>query len=82
MPYADYILLRDAEKSRVIQNIGGIGNLTLLPAGCDLDEVIAFDTGPGNMVIDAVVSIITGGELEFDEDGKMAASGNVVRGLA
>lgn len=81
VPYADYILLRDTEKSRVIQNIGGIGNLTLLPAGCSLDEVIAFDTGPGNMVIDAVVSIVTGGELEFDEDGKIAASGNVVRGL-
>jgi anhydro-N-acetylmuramic acid kinase len=79
--YADYILLRDAEKSRVIQNIGGIGNLTFLPGGCSLDEVIAFDTGPGNMVIDAVVSIITGGRLEFDEDGKIAASGNVVRGL-
>ncbi len=81
VPYADYILLRDAEKSRVIQNIGGIGNLTLLPAGCSLDEVIAFDTGPGNMVIDAVVSIITCGELEFDESGKIAASGNVVPDL-
>ena len=81
VPYADYILLRDAEKSRVIQNIGGIGNLTLLPAGCSLDEVIAFDTGPGNMVIDAVVSIVTDGEMGFDEDGKIAASGNVEQGL-
>jgi len=77
VPYADYVLFRDARRTRIIQNIGGIANLTALPAGCGLADVFAFDTGPGNMVIDGVVSILTGGRQAFDEDGRMAASGRV-----
>ncbi|MEW6229036.1 MAG: anhydro-N-acetylmuramic acid kinase [Bacillota bacterium] len=77
VPYADWVLFRDPHKTRVVQNIGGIANLTALPAGCGIDDVFAFDTGPGNMVIDGVVSILTGGALSFDEDGKMASSGKV-----
>lgn len=81
VPYADWVLFRDAHKTRVVQNIGGIANLTALPAGCGIDDIVAFDTGPGNMVIDGVVSILTGGALSFDEDGKMASSGKVREGL-
>jgi anhydro-N-acetylmuramic acid kinase len=54
--YADYALFRHPEKTRAIQNIGGIANVTLIPAGGGIDEVIAFDTGPGNMIIDALVT--------------------------
>lgn len=52
VPYADFILFRDKEKGRALQNIGGIANVTFLPGNCSMNEVIAFDTGPGNMVID------------------------------
>ncbi len=77
VPYADYILFRDARRTRIIQNIGGIANLTALPAGCTLADVFAFDTGPGNMVIDGVVSVATCGRSAFDEDGRLAAAGRV-----
>jgi len=76
-PYADYALFRHRTKARAIQNIGGIANVTLLPAGAGLDDVVAFDTGPGNMVIDALVSAATRGERTFDENGEMAARGRV-----
>lgn len=75
--YIDVILFSSDTKSRAIQNIGGIGNCTLLPTNPELDQVRAFDTGPGNMVIDAVVEIITGGEKTYDVDGELAASGEV-----
>src|SRR5204862_6327005 len=52
VPYADYVLFRHATKNRVLLNIGGIANLTYIPAGAALDQVIAFDTGPGNCVSD------------------------------
>ena len=60
-----------------LQNIGGIGNISFLPAGCTLDGVLAFDTGPGNMVIDAVVSRMTGGRLSYDDGGRLAAEGRI-----
>ena len=75
--FIDYILFRDPDTSRAIQNIGGIGNVTFLPAGVKEDEIISFDTGPGNMVIDAIVSAVTGGAQHYDEDGRIAASGQV-----
>lgn len=81
VPYADWVLFRDPHKTRVLQNIGGIANFTALPAGCGIDDIVAFDTGPGNMVIDGVVSMLTDGALSFDEDGKMASSGKVREGL-
>lgn len=76
--YADWVLLRDAGKGRCIQNIGGIGNVTYLPPSAELEDVIAFDTGPGNMVIDALTDVATGGKQKFDRDGKIAARGKVV----
>jgi len=76
-PYADWALFRHPERSRAVQNIGGIANVTYLPAGGGLAEVIAFDTGPGNMVVDGVVEHITGGKMAFDRDGELAARGRV-----
>ncbi|MFB3883440.1 MAG: anhydro-N-acetylmuramic acid kinase [Armatimonadota bacterium] len=81
VPYADYALFRSATKTRAIQNIGGIANVTLLPAGGGVDDIIAFDTGPGNMVIDALITAFTGGEKTYDEDGALSALGRVDESL-
>ncbi len=78
VPYTEFLLYRSETEDVALQNIGGIGNVTLLPAGCALDEVTAFDTGPGNMVMDALVSKLTGGKLPYDDGGKLAASGKVI----
>jgi anhydro-N-acetylmuramic acid kinase len=77
VPFADYALFRHPEKTRAIQNIGGIANVTLLPAGGGLSDVIAFDTGPGNMIMDALVTAFTHGEKTFDADGALSALGRV-----
>jgi len=77
VPYSDFILFRHPSKSRAIQNIGGIGNVTFLPARCSIDEILAFDTGPGNMVIDGLISLLTRGKHAFDPDGRFAAKGAV-----
>ena len=76
VPYLDYLLYRDARFGRIVQNIGGIANLSAIPAGASADKVIAFDTGPGNMVIDAVMERLF--HKAFDRDGKVAASGRVL----
>jgi anhydro-N-acetylmuramic acid kinase len=75
--YVDYLLLRDAREDRAALNIGGIANLTVLPAGCGFDEVRAFDIGPGNMLIDQAVSYFSGGGTRYDDRGAIAASGGV-----
>lgn len=77
VPYVDYLLYRHPSKGRIALNIGGIANLTAIPAAKSSDAVFAFDTGPGNMVIDALVSQFSVGALTFDRDGRMAASGRV-----
>jgi anhydro-N-acetylmuramic acid kinase len=77
VPYADWALFTDQTKPRIVQNIGGIGNLTFLPPRAELDGVIAFDTGPGNMVMDALVTALTQGRQTFDRDGRWAARGRV-----
>jgi anhydro-N-acetylmuramic acid kinase len=76
VPYLDYILYRDPSIGRIAQNIGGIANLTAIPAGASLDQVIAFDTGPGNMVMDALSEQLF--SKPFDRGGKVAASGRVL----
>lgn len=73
VPYADWITLRHPTRDRVILNIGGIANATILPAGCELEPVRAWDTGPGNMVIDALAQQFFG--VPFDENGELAARG-------
>lgn len=79
--YVDFVMFRSEERNVAVQNIGGIANVTYLPAGCEIDDVVAFDTGPGNMVIDGVVRRLTGGRLDYDVDGEMARRGRVHRGL-
>jgi anhydro-N-acetylmuramic acid kinase len=76
VPYLDYLLFRDASAVRIVQNIGGIANLTSIPARAAASAVVAFDTGPGNMVIDAVTEKLFG--QPFDRGGKIAASGKVL----
>ncbi len=77
VPFADYFLFRDKHRNRAVQNIGGIANVTSLPAGCRPGDIIAFDTGPGNMIIDGIVSIISKGKQKFDRGGKIAARGTI-----
>src|ERR1700674_4501122 len=79
VPFLDYFLYRDQHVARIAQNIGGIANLTAIPAGASLHQVLAFDTGPGNMVIDAVMEELFG--KRYDRDGKVAASGRVLNGV-
>lgn len=74
-PQAHYLLFRNQPGTRIIQNIGGIANTTLISEGMRLEEVVAFDTGPGNMVLDAVVAELTEGEQRYDADGRWAARG-------
>ena len=76
-PYPHYLLFRHPERCRVIVNLGGISNITMLPPGASLAEVVAFDAGPGNVLIDGVVRRISEGALEYDVDGAWAASGKV-----
>ena len=81
VPYTEFLLYRSKTEHTALQNIGGIGNITLLPAGCALSDVTAFDTGPGNMLIDAAIARITNGEKRYDANGAMAASGRVSEAL-
>ena len=79
VPYLDYWLFRHARRGRVALNIGGIANITAIPQGARPDEVLAFDTGPGNMVMDALTTELTRGRQHFDRDGSIAARGKVDR---
>jgi anhydro-N-acetylmuramic acid kinase len=74
VPFLDYLLFADPHENRAIQNLGGIGNVTYLPAGGSLEQVIAFDTGPANAMIDAAAEMTSGGKLKFDEGGRYAAA--------
>jgi anhydro-N-acetylmuramic acid kinase len=77
VPYFDYLTYRHAKRGRVVLNIGGIANLTAIPAGGAPADVIAFDTGPGNMLIDALAAHFSGGRRSFDAGGEIAASGAI-----
>ena len=77
VPFADYLLFRHKRYHRALQNIGGISNVTFIPAGGRLDDILAFDCGPGNMIIDAIVSIITQGRSNFDRNGAMSERGRI-----
>ena len=81
VPFVDYRLFRHATKGRVALNIGGIANFTAIPAGGTPEQVIAFDTGPGNMVMDGLVWDLTDGKQRFDRNGAIAARAEIHRPL-
>lgn len=76
VPYSELILYRDQNKNRLLQKIGGIGNVTVIPSRVSKQEVIAFDTGPGNMVIDEVCQRLF--QYSFDKNGEIARQGSVI----
>jgi anhydro-N-acetylmuramic acid kinase len=75
VPYFDYVFYSDPHIGRIAQNVGGIANLTAIPAGASEKQIRAFDTGPGNMVIDALTEKFF--HIPYDRDGQLAAAGNV-----
>ena len=79
--YPDFLLFHHPTQTIGLLNIGGISNLTVLPAGKNIEAVHASDTGPGNMVLDACVEKITNGAKQFDENGELAHQGNVCPNL-
>ena len=81
VPFVDFLLYRHPRIGRVALNIGGIANVTVIPAGAKLEDVFAFDTGPGNMVIDALVRHFTRGRKGFDRNAEMAMKGKLLPGL-
>jgi anhydro-N-acetylmuramic acid kinase len=81
VPYVDYLLFRHPRRMRIALNIGGIANITVIPAGGAPENVVAFDTGPGNMVIDALASEFSNGKLNYDRGGKIAGQGEIDEAL-
>ena len=81
VPFVDYLLYRDAKRGRVALNIGGIANVTVIPAGARPQDVFAFDTGPGNMIVDALVESFTRGRQRYDRDARMALAGKMIPAL-
>ena len=81
VPFVDYLLYRDTRIGRVALNIGGIANLTMIPAGARPGQLVAFDIGPGNMVIDAIVEIATRGRAHYDRDARLAIRGKLIPAL-
>jgi anhydro-N-acetylmuramic acid kinase len=75
VPYFDWLVFRSRTKNRLLLNIGGIANITVLPAKCKVEDVVAFDTGPGNMVVDALMQRLYG--KPFDRNGATASRGMV-----
>lgn len=75
VPYSEYILYRHHERTRLLQNIGGIGNVTIIPPNASLNDLVAFDTGPGNMVINELAQHFY--KEPYDKDGKHAQEGKV-----
>ena len=78
IPFVDYLLYRDTLRGRVALNIGGIANITVIPAAARPRDVFAFDCGPGNMIVDALVERMTHGKAEFDKDSRIALTGRTL----
>ncbi|HTR48288.1 MAG TPA: anhydro-N-acetylmuramic acid kinase [Verrucomicrobiae bacterium] len=78
IPFVDYLLYRDDLRGRVALNIGGIANVTVIPAAARPDDVFAFDTGPGNMIVDGLMERITRGKSACDLDAHFALSGRTI----
>jgi anhydro-N-acetylmuramic acid kinase len=81
VPFLDYRVFRHARRGRIALNLGGIGNITVIPPGAQSHQVLAFDTGPANMVVDALVSRLSGGKQSCDRGGAIAAKAPIDRDL-
>ncbi len=81
VPYADYLLYRHKKFGRVSLNLGGIANITVIPAAARPEQILGFDTGPANMLIDALVSHFSRGRQRFDENARLASRGRSLPGL-
>jgi anhydro-N-acetylmuramic acid kinase len=81
VPFFDWMVLTNDQVNRVAINIGGIANIHALPRKAKATDIFAFDTGPGNMVIDQLATIATNGKLAFDRDAKLARKGTLNRPL-
>lgn len=81
VPYFDFAVFHSSRESRVLLNIGGISNITILLQEAQIDEITGFDTGPGNMVLDALMEQITGGKQHYDASGELARQGKTHEGL-
>jgi anhydro-N-acetylmuramic acid kinase len=81
VPFVDYLLYRHAKRGRAALNIGGIANVTVIPAGARPQDVFAFDTGPGNMIVDALVESFTRGRQRYDRDARTAVLGKMIPAL-
>jgi anhydro-N-acetylmuramic acid kinase len=81
IPFVDYLLYRDAVRGRVALNIGGIANVTVIPAGARPKDVFAFDTGPGNMIVDSLIERHTRGRASYDRDSRVAIGGRTLQEL-
>lgn len=81
MPFIDFVLFHHRTKTRAVQNVGRMASVTLVPAGDDPDAVLAFDTGPGHGVVDALTAIVSEGKLLYDHDGRLASLGEVQQEL-
>ena len=81
VPYADYVLYRHAKLGRVSLNLGGIANLTVIPTNAAPGKIIAFDTGPANMLIDALVAHFTRGRQRYDNNARLAQQGRAIPAL-
>lgn len=79
IPYSEYLIFKSDDKNIALQNIGGIGNVTYLKEKASLNDVIAFDTGPGNMIIDGAMKFLF--QVDYDQDGKTASQGIIIESL-
>src|SRR5437016_51943 len=79
VPFLDYVIFRDRRAGRIVQNIGGIANLTAIPAAAKPDQVLAFDTGPGNMVIDQLMQVLF--DRTYDRNGEIARRGRILQSV-
>jgi anhydro-N-acetylmuramic acid kinase len=80
VPVFDYAVLHSRSRSRVALNVGGIANVTAIPRDAGLTDVIGFDTGPGNSMIDTAARVVSGGKMGFDRDGMLASRGEAAAG--
>jgi anhydro-N-acetylmuramic acid kinase len=81
VPFVDYLLYQSDRVGRAALNIGGIANVTVIPAGARPSDVFAFDTGPGNMIVDALIERISRGKAAYDKDARFALTGKVIPAL-